>query len=86
MDALREQFEAWLNVTSERYIISNSELYWQAYQAGHAVNADLLEACDTAKIAIKFALHEVYVHPEIKVMLNQALSECIAAIKKARGE
>lgn len=51
--SLREQFEAWLKANYPGIVDhwvddpdGETEAMWQAYQAGHAVNADLIEACE----------------------------------------
>ena len=80
--SLREQFETWLNVTSERYIISNSELYWQAFQAGHGASGrdELLEALEAA---LGCDAEMEGVDSNLPKWLKEQLQ---SAIKKARGE
>ena len=82
MDALREQFEAWLKQHKPDAFVFERDLCWQAYQAGHAVNtvnADLLEALRK----IELAFYDSPAHGELACKMAGIAT---AAIKKARGE
>lgn len=88
MSNLREQFEAWyldhpLHTSFERdgdgYKSIGADVAWDAFQAGHAVNADLLAAL----LHIKQAFCDSPAHGALACEMASIATE---AIKKARGE
>lgn len=97
MDALREQFEAWLkkehpSVASgfNDFADYEEDLAWQACKFGHAantVNADLLEALEES-LALNINWSETASDEDLMHLseYKQVIKQALAAIKKARGE
>ena len=87
MDALREQFEKWIR--NKHPVWFSHQIYddtirikqlWEAFQAGHAANADLLEACELVQQWwICYGMHRFRDEPA-------AIRKVHDAIKGARGE
>ena len=85
MDALREQFEKWIRnkhpVWFSHQIHGDTiriEQLWEAFQAGHAANADLLEALKRTS-EILFAEYGPKIYRANFMFIEEA-------IKKAKGE
>lgn len=92
--SLREQFEAWFRkehtvapstalirckLNQDEYACMSVQSEWHAYQAGHAVNADLLEACEQC---LRHIEQDESTHGRPFAAGNVARD----AIKKAKGQ
>ena len=96
--SLREQFEAWFvrqpsfvsfaKNNSGEYRSCDAELAWQAYQAGHAVNADLLEALESMLQAVETMKCPQNIDDAAMLVIrfSARIDQSRAAIKKARAE
>jgi hypothetical protein len=88
---LREQFEAWYRKEypytydewdddSKQY----KEAMWQAYQAGHAVNAEIIDLLESI-LDESVVINDNGIHATVQIP-SVGLDDITVAIKKARGE